>query len=141
MCRIQIASLFYTLRPTNHLELVLNSSWRWLNVAAAEGGEERRLFSAQVQRLKATYTFSSHMFLRLIGQYVSATRDPSLYAVPSDVSVKDGSISASALFAYKINWQTVLFLGYGDNRTLSEEDRFERAGRQLFLKVSYAFLR
>jgi hypothetical protein len=33
----------------------------------------------------------------------------------------------------------VLFLGYGDTRTLSEEDTLERAGRQLFLKLSYAF--
>ena len=40
-----------------------------------------------------------------------------------------------------MNWQTVLFLGYGDNRTLSEEDRFERASRQLFLKISYALQR
>jgi Domain of unknown function (DUF5916) len=130
-----------TLRPTNHLELVLNSSWRWLNVASFEGGEERRLFTAQVERLKATYNFSSKMFLRLIGQYVSVNRDLSLYPSPDGVAVKDGSFSGSALFAYKLNWQTVFFLGYGDNRTLTADDRFEQASRQYFLKVSYAFLK
>ncbi|MDQ5857416.1 MAG: hypothetical protein M3542_03960, partial [Acidobacteriota bacterium] len=55
------------------------------------------------------------------------------------VSEKSGDFSGSALFAYKLNWQTVLFLGYGDNRALSELDEFEKAGRQLFLKLSYAF--
>jgi hypothetical protein len=34
----------------------------------------------------------------------------------------------------------VLFIGYGDTRSFLEEtDRLERASRQLFLKLSYAF--
>ncbi|MCP4738962.1 MAG: hypothetical protein GY873_32750 [Bosea sp.] len=45
------------------------------------------------------------------------------------------------MFAYKLNWQTVLFLGVGDDRELSDADRLEPAARQLFLKVSYAFQR
>jgi hypothetical protein len=43
------------------------------------------------------------------------------------------------LFAYKLNWQSVLFLGYGDNRALDENEDLQRAGRQIFLKLSYAF--
>jgi len=127
------------LRPTNHLELRFDGDLRWLNVRPFAGGDERRLFTAQVERLKATYTFTARSYLRLIGQYVQMKRDPSLYASPQ--SEKDGSFSASFLFAYKLNWQTVLFAGYGDNRTLVEENRLERADRQFFLKVSYAFQR
>jgi len=126
-------------RPTNHLELQFDGDVRWLNVKAFEGGDEHRLFTAQVERLKATYTFTAHSYLRLIGQWVQMDRDPSLYASP--VSERDGSFSASLLFAYKLNWQTVLFAGYGDNRTLVEENRLEKADRQFFLKVSYAFQR
>jgi len=107
-------------------------------VAPDAGGAERRLFTAQFARLKATYTFSARSFLRLIGQYVWTTRDPSLYR--AEVTRKDGAFTGSALFAYKLNWQTVLFLGYGDNRTLQEE-RLEKADRQFFLKLSYAFQR
>ena len=33
----------------------------------------------------------------------------------------------------------ILFVGYGDNRTLTETNTFERQDRQFFLKVSYAF--
>ncbi len=131
-------NLRVVLRPTSHLELRGDGERRWLNVKPDAGGEERRLFVAQFARLKATYTFSARSFLRLIGQYVWTTRDPSLYH--DAANEKDGDFSASALFAYKLNWQTVLFLGYGDNRTLQDE-HLEKADRQLFLKVSYAFQR
>lgn len=127
------------IRPTNHLELQFDGDLRWLDVKPFSGGEERRLFTAQVERLKATYHFTAHAYLRAIGQYVEMKRDPSLYASP--VSEKDGSFSASLLFAYKLNWQTVLFAGYGDNRTLVEENRLEKEDRQFFLKMSYAFQR
>ena len=43
------------------------------------------------------------------------------------------------MFAYKLNWQTVLYLGYGDDRTYAaNNDRLEKAGRSLFAKISYA---
>ena len=46
------------------------------------------------------------------------------------------------LFAYKLNWQTVLFVGYGDQRTFAEStDHLEKSGRQAFAKVSYALQR
>jgi hypothetical protein len=50
-------------------------------------------------------------------------------------------VTASALFAYKLNWQTVLFLGYGDERALSLDDRLEPSGREVFFKISYAYQR
>jgi hypothetical protein len=93
-----------------------------------------------VDRLRATYTFTSRAFLRLIGQYVGTRRDPTLYS--SGVARKDGSFSGSALFAYKLNWQTVLFVGYGDNRDLDEAgEHLGRVDRQFFMKLSYAFQR
>jgi hypothetical protein len=119
------------------VELRWNSELRWLNVKPRSGGDASRLFTAQVERLKTTYTFSARSFLRVIGQYTLIERNPALY--DSVVLAREGSLTASALFAYKLNWQTVLFIGYGDNRTLSEDDHFERADRQLFLKLSYAF--
>jgi len=132
-------SLRATIRPTNHLELRFSNDRRWLNVDAPGDGRAR-LFTAQVDRLRATYTLTARSFLRLIAQYVGTRRDPSLYV--DSVDRKSGSFSGSALFAYKLNWQTVLFVGYGDNRTLVENaDKLERADRQFFLKLSYAFQR
>jgi len=54
---------------------------------------------------------------------------------------EDSGFSGSALLSYRINWQTALFIGYGDERALGDEDRLERTGRQLFAKLSYSFQR
>jgi hypothetical protein len=126
-----------TIRPTDHLSLAFVGVRSWLNVDPGDGGGERRLFTAQVERLKATYVFTARAFLRLIGQYVAARRDPSLYTAAVDK--REGDLTASALFAYKLNWQTVLFIGYGDTRTLTQDDHYAKADRQFFLKLSYAF--
>jgi hypothetical protein len=126
-------------RPGNHLELRGNASGRWLEVDDAALGSGR-LFLAQVERLRASYSFNSRSFVRLIGQYVQTTRDTSLntFRVPA----KDAGLGFSALFAYKLNWQTVFYLGYGDERAFAEtSDRLEASGRQAFAKVSYALQR
>ncbi len=125
-------SLQATLRPTDHLALSLNGSRRWLDVSpTGTGAKTLRLFTAEVARLKATYTFTSRAFLRLIGQQVE---------VDEEVG-RSRDFTGSALFGYKLNWQTVLFIGYGDERALSDADRLEPTSRELFLKISYAFQR
>jgi hypothetical protein len=129
-----------TIRPTDHLELRLNNSRRWLNVDDGTGsGERARLFTAKVDRLRATYTFTPRLFVRLIGQWVETTSDPSLYE--DVVERRTGTLSGSALAAYKVNWQTVLFLGYGDDRELDDSETLQRSSRQFFVKVSYALQR
>jgi hypothetical protein len=132
-------NLQFTLRPTDHLKLDLVADRSWVNVDPGDGGGSRRLFTADVGRVKVVYTFTARAFLRLIGQVVETRRDPSLYTFA--VTPKDSEFTGSALFAYKINWQTVMFLGYGDNRTFTEADHYAKAGHQFFLKLSYAFQR
>jgi hypothetical protein len=131
-------NLSFILRPRNHLELAVTGARRWLNVDAPTG-DRARLFTALVERVRATYTLSSRMFLRAIGQYVTTERDPSLYT--STVAPKDGDFGGSFLFAYKLNWQTVMFVGYGDNRELDQDQHLQPLDRQFFAKLSYAFQR
>jgi hypothetical protein len=127
---------FAVVRPTDHLELRFDGSRRWLNVDL-EDGSNRRLFTASVARLRTQYTFTARAFLRVIGQYVETKRDPSIYTF--EVDSREADFSGSVLLAYKINWQSVLFLGYGDTRTLDDDDKLQKETRQLFLKISYAF--
>jgi hypothetical protein len=126
-------TLSATARPTLHLQFDANVAGQWLYL------DGRRLFRAQAERLKATYVFSRSTFVRLIGQYLRTDYDTSRYttALPKTSGAFDGS----ALFGYQLNWQSVIYLGYGDTRSLSEEAQFQRSGRQLFLKISYAFQR
>jgi len=125
------------INPTRRLSLGLVQNQRWLNVDTAAG--HRRLFLARVSRLRGNYMFTANSFVRIIAQYISTTRDPSLFHVA--VRPRSATFSGSVLLAYKLNWQSVLFVGYGDDRELSPEDKLERSSRQVFVKASYAFQR
>ena len=130
-------SMTTTIRPTDHLGLDLIGEWQWIDETV--DGVSGRLFSALVARAKAIYVFNSRMLFRVIGQWIETTRDPALWTFP--VLEKEGEFSGSALFSYQLNWQTVLYLGYGDNRALFEGTnvRYQPNDRQFLLKISYAF--
>ncbi len=138
------------LRPGDRTEIGLTGERRWLDLDREdlpEGTSSGRLFTADLARLRAQYSFSSRSYLRLIADWLETERDPSLYA--GDVDRVSGGLGGSLLFAYKLNWQTVLFVGYADNRRILEaqvpgrnrDHSLEPASRQLFLKLSYAFQR
>ena len=127
---------YFTVRPTNHLEVSFTGGLQWLN--EPDRTSENRLFTEQIERIRATYTFNSKMFLRTIVQNRRRNRAQSLYTF--DVDQHGGSLASQILFAYKINWQTLLYVGYGDLRGITaEEARFEPLNRSAFFKVSYAF--
>ena len=97
-------------------------------------------FLSQVERLRATYTFNNKMFVRTIIQNTRTNRDIHLYG--TDYDQHSGNLGTQLLFAYKLNWQTVMYLGVGDLRDVTAlEGDFERDNRQVFAKVSYAFQR
>jgi hypothetical protein len=126
------------LNPTNHLNLMLTEDQSWVNVDDA-AGVSRQLFIARVSRVRGTYTFTSRMFVRGTAQYVATNRDSSLYTFTA--SPRSGTVSGQVLLSYKLNWQSVMFIGYGDDRMLSTQDRFEKVDRQFFVKFSYALQR
>jgi hypothetical protein len=127
-----------TINATEHLvfDMIANTSWLHVDDGA---GVSRPLFTARVERIRTNYTFTARTFVRLIGQYVSTDRDVSLFVQPA--AAHDGSFTGSVLLAYKINWQSVMFIGYGDDRTLDDERRLQRSDRSVFVKLSYAFQR
>ena len=103
-------------------------------MAASAGGCSSRASRA----CKATYTFTSRLFVRGIAQYVSTDARSVLYRDP--VTPKSGTLSGSALLAYKLNWQSVMFVGYGDDRELSDVGPARKAGsavlRQAVVRLS-----
>ena len=129
-------NVYAALNPTNHLivELVADTTWLHANDSA---GLSQSIFTARVQRVKANYTFTARSFVRVIGQYVSTDRDPVMYLSPT--TAHDGEFNGSVLFAYKLNWQSVMFVGYGDARELNDRSQLQKSGRQVFVKLSYAF--
>jgi hypothetical protein len=110
-------------RPTDHLDVQMTSKREWLHTLAGD-----RVFAAQIQRMKATYTFSTRSLVRAIAQY-------------DDVcdTVRNGGLTTSLLYGYRVNWQTVFYIGYGDQRLLDDSAVLRRNGSTLFAKVSYAW--
>ncbi len=136
-------------RPTTRLTVSSTNIMQWLR-ERNDQGDEGRLFTAQIERLRAQYMFTPQMFVRAVVQNQRTSSNPLIYGV--DVPLRDGNLSSQFLFAYKVNWQSVLYLGYGDIRDVNEESevtsnpanrvihrRFLLSNRQLFFKLSYAF--
>jgi hypothetical protein len=127
-------SLSATARPTDHLELQMNTGREWVDVNSG------RLFTAATNWLKTTYTFNARSLARVIAQYRDTERASHLYhSIRPDT--RSGDFSLSALYGYRVNWQTTFFIGYGDAHLLDESDRLTRESRSLFMKVSYAIQR
>lgn len=127
--------------PSEHLRITPLVSRRTLDVETAEG-RSGRLFTAEIARLKLLYTFNARSWLRLIGQHVETERDPSLWTF--EVERKSADFGGSLVFAYKLNWQTVLYVGVSEGQLLDDRDgrdQLEPVERQAFFKLSYAFRR
>jgi len=122
-----------SIRPTTHLELAASINREWLDVAGA------RLYLADIDRLKATYVFNARSLARIVAQRSNVDRTARLYSAV--VSPRDGDLTLSALYGYRLNWQTTFYVGYGDFRLLDETDRLLPNRRSVFMKASYAFQR
>jgi hypothetical protein len=131
------ASLEAILRSPEHLEIKLNAERNLLDVDVP-GVTNERLFTADLARARVTYTFTPRCYVRAVVQWVETERDPALYTFP--VEAKESELQTSLLVAYKWNWQSVVYLGYGDVDTyLPTTARREDASREIFLKLSWAF--
>src|SRR5205823_2033319 len=125
-----------SLRPNDRLSIGLTSGVRWLRVRP-EDRPDQRLFTSQVERIRAQYMFTPRMFVRAIVQNERTNRG---LTTPS--RRHGGALSTQLLYAYKVNWQSVLYVGYGDIRDVTgTEGDFDLGARQLFFKVSYALQR
>jgi hypothetical protein len=98
--------------------------------------EAGRLYTANVANLKMEYHFSRRAFLRTIMQYVDYKYNIGNYLIPMDPESKH--FFTQVLFSYRLNPQTMFFLGYSDNRYGEQGVPLTRTNRTLFLKIGYA---
>ena len=104
---------------------------------------EGELLEANLSQLGAGYQINIRTFVRAIFQYSDLSRDTVLYTA-RQVEPEDEELFTQLLFSYKLNPQTVLFLGYSDNQhggTIEGDTiRLTRTDRTLFFKVGYALV-
>ena len=97
------------------------------------------IFTANLSQVKLVYNFNVRTFIRVIFQYLDVVRDPSLYVFP--VVDKTQTVFSQFLFSYKINPQTVLFIGYSDNYLGTSFLDITQINRTFFVKLGYAWTR
>jgi len=121
-------------RPITRVSFGLSYNLDQLDV---DGG---RLYRANLAQLKVMYYFSVRSFLRAILQYTDISRDPALYTFP--VEERTRRLFQQYLFSYKLNPQTVLFVGYSDNSANVTAPSIDllRTDRTLFVKIGYALV-
>jgi hypothetical protein len=122
------------LKLGRHLNAKLDHTFQRLNV---DGG---RLFEANLSQLRLIYNFNVRTFVRGIFQYLDLNQDPALYdpAIRPFIDAKTQTFFTQLLFSYKLNPQTVLFLGYTDNRLGTQDLSLSQTDRTFFFKVGYA---
>ena len=117
-----------------HLLARLSSSWVKL-----DSKEGPNIFDAQVQDLRLTWQFSNRSFVRLTTQYQTVDRNPAMYTDEVDASSR--RVGRQFLYSYKLNPQTVFFLGYSDQHIEDDDlDDLMVTDRTYFLKIGYAWM-
>ena len=101
-----------------------------------EKGDE--LYTANVSFLKAVYQFNRRTFVRGILQYMDTAYNTSLY--PEGWQEEEQELSSQVLLSYKLNPQTVFFLGYSDIHEGDQDTDLTQSGRTLFAKIGYAWV-
>jgi len=121
-----------------HLELKIKHTFSQLDADGAN------VFNARLTDFRATYQFNVLSFLRFSLVYNNTSKNAAnyIYTNPEDITPNRKSASTELLYAYKLNAQTVFYLGYSD-RHYTEEDfsDLEQNQRSLFMKFSYAWMK
>jgi hypothetical protein len=76
--------------------------------------------------------------LAVILQYTDVKRNTDLYV--DEVEAESRDLLTQLLVAYKINPQTVFFVGYSDTRPGDERNDLRQQNRTVFVKLGYAWL-
>jgi len=97
----------------------------------------KEVYTANLPQLRLIYNFSVRMFVRAILQYLHVDRDPELYIYPMPPQTR--TFFTQFLFSYKLNPQTVLFLGYSDNYLGMQGIDLTQTDRTFFVKIGYAW--
>ena len=133
---IQIAGNI-TVFITDHLEFDFYQTYSKLD-AKNNIGINANVYVENISELRLSYQFDVCSYLKMSLVYSDVDRNPNNNKYPSSELSKD--LSAQLIYAYKINPQTVFFLGYSDYSFQDDDLKtLKRSDRTFFSKISYAW--
>jgi len=97
-----------------------------------------RLYTANLTQATAVYQLSLRLFVRLVSQYTRIDRRPENYTF--EVEAEDEQLFDQVLVSYKLNPQTVAFIGYSDTHLGNGDFPLTQRDRTIFMKVGYALV-
>ena len=116
-----------------HLRVRLNSS-----IEGMDSKEGENIYDASLIDARVTWQFNIRSYIRLTVQQSDIERNQQAYIEPVDS--QSTNTGRQLLYSWKLNPQTVFFLGYSDAYIL--EDKLEATtatDRSWFMKVGYAW--
>jgi hypothetical protein len=124
------------LRLGRHIDVRLSHRLQRLS---SEGTE---IFTANLSQIRTVYNFNPRTFVRAIIQLRYTDRNPEVHE--DEVNREEQNLFSQLLFSYKVNPQTVFFLGYTDTRLGSTAEDFQtipltQSSRTFFMKLGYAW--
>ncbi len=124
---------FVSWNLNRHLRLGLRADFLQLKTQANEA-----IIDADVYDVRLTWQFNRRSYLRFTMQHFDITRNARVYVNTVDTNTRD--VGRQLLYSYKINPQTVFFLGYSDSLTDNDSLRdLEETDRTVFMKIGYAW--
>jgi hypothetical protein len=117
-------ALAATISLLDRVQAEVSGERHWLDADA--GSREVRQFTASVARARLTCTIDARSLVRVTGRWEQAVER----GRPSE-----RSFSGSALYGYRLNWQSILYVGYDNGPAPSASGR----RHELFVKLAYAF--
>ncbi|NQT27793.1 carbohydrate binding family 9 domain-containing protein [candidate division KSB1 bacterium] len=121
------------LRLGLRLKVETNYTWERLDV------DQGWLYTANIGMLRVIYQFTKRTFLRGIFQYRDYERNVALYN-DEETDPRSKGLFTQFLFSYKINPQTVFFLGYSDDYYGDNQIDMTQTNRTIFAKLGYAYM-
>ena len=135
-------------RMGDYKELYANLSYNFSRHLEAEvyftnsnlDTKEGNVYKANLTELRISYQFDVHSYLKLNLVYSDIDRNPNNNPY-INVSQRNKNLSSQLIYAYKLNPQTVFYLGYSDNSYQDDYlNNLEREQRTFFTKISYAWM-
>ena len=117
----------------NHWQVDIKHSYSQLDNLQGE-----RVFTANLIDFRLYYKFNMRSMLKLIWQFEDIDRNENAYFYQVNQTNKD--YGSQLVYSYKINAQTLFYLGYSDKGYQDDSLKsLERDQRTFFTKVSYAW--
>jgi hypothetical protein len=96
------------------------------------------LYTSTIAQVTASWQFNARTFVRAILQHVEDRFNPDLYSDGRGAEYEN--LFSQLLFSYKVNPQTVLFVGYSDTSLATDGFGLTKANRTVFAKIGYAWV-